>query len=263
MMQDVPSFALQAASLSALPGISHAFFTREGGVSGGLYASLNAGQGSGDTADHVRENRARMAAALGVRPERLITAYQIHSPDVIVAEQPWTGETRPQADAIVTRAPGLAVGVSTADCGPVLLADPEAGVVAAAHAGWRGALTGIVETTIATMERLGAERSRIVAAIGPMIRQPNYEVGPELIARFRAADPDNERFFAPAPRDGHAMFDLAGYIAGELNRAGVEHVDDLALCTYGDARFFSYRRATHRAEPDYGRHINAIALVDG
>ena len=262
MTPNVPEFALQAPALATLPGIRHAFFTREGGVSGGVYESLNGGQGSDDTAEHVRENRARMAAALAVRPERLITAYQVHSPDAVVAEQPWTHETRPQADAIVTRVPGLAIGVSTADCGPVLLADAEARVVAAAHAGWRGALTGVIERTVKTMERLGAKRSRIVAAIGPMIRQANYEVGPELVERVRAADPNSDRFFAPSRREGHAMFDLAGYIASELDRAGIGRVDDLALCTYGDARFFSYRRATHRAEPDYGRHINAIALVD-
>jgi len=257
----MPSFALQAPSLAALAGTRHAFFTRDGGVSGGLYASLNGGQGSRDQAEHVRENRARMAQALGVAPERLITAYQIHSPDVIVAEQPWPATARPQADGIVTRVPGLAVGVSTADCGPVLLADAQAGVVGAAHAGWRGALTGIIAATVDAMERLGADRARIAAAIGPMIRQPSYEVGPELVARFYAADPDNERFFAPASRDGHAMFDLAGYVAAELDRAGLARVDDLGICTYADARCFSYRRATHRGEADYGRHISAIALV--
>jgi YfiH family protein len=262
MTADASNTALRAASLAALPGLRHAFFTRDGGVSGGVYASLNGGQGSSDQAERVLENRARMAAMLGVAPERFITAYQIHSPEVVVAEEPWTPETRPQADGIVTRVPGLAVGVSTADCGPVLLADATARVVGAAHAGWRGALTGIIEATITAMERLGAERARISAAIGPMIRQPNYEVGPELVARFRAADLNNERFFLASPREGHAMFDLAGYVAARLDRAGVDRIEDLALCTYADARFFSYRRATHRGEPDYGRHINAIALVE-
>jgi YfiH family protein len=254
-------FALKAASLSALAGTTHAFFTRAGGVSGGLYESLNGGQGSHDRADNVRENRARMAAALSVAPERLVTAYQIHSPDVVVAEHPWPPDARPHADAIVTRVAGLAIGITTADCGPVLLADAQSGVVGAAHAGWRGALTGVIEATVAAMERLGAERARIAAAIGPMIRQPSYEVGPELVARFRAADADNERFFAPAAREAHAMFDLAGYIAARLDRAGIDRVEDLKLCTYADARFFSYRRATHRREADYGRHINAIALI--
>jgi YfiH family protein len=254
---------LQAASLSKLARIRHAFFTRSGGVSGGVYASLNGGTGSNDAPDKVAENRARMAAAVGVAPERLLTAYQIHSPDVVIAERPWTQENRPRADAIVTRTPALAIGVSTADCGPVLLADAEAGVIGAAHAGWRGALTGVIEAAIAAMERLGAERSRIAAALGPTIRQPNYEVGPEFVARFLAADADNARFFAPSPRAGHAMFDLAGYIGTRLQRAGIAHVEDLGLCTYGEpARFFSYRRTTKLGEPDYGRHINAIALVE-
>jgi YfiH family protein len=252
---------LRAKTLAALPGVRHAFFSREGGVSGGIYESLNGGQGSDDAGERVHENRTLMAAALGVAPERLITAYQIHSPDVVVAQEPWGRETRPQADAIVTRVPGLAIGISTADCGPVLLADATARVIGAAHAGWKGALTGIVEATIAAMERLGAERSRMVAAIGPMIRQASYEVGPDLVERFRAADSNNERFFAPSSRERHAMFDLAGYVAARLDRAGIDHVEDLALCTYADPRFFSYRRATHRGEPDYGRHISAIALA--
>ena len=251
---------LQARSLAALPGIRHAFFTRQGGVSDGVYASLNGGVGSNDAPSKVAENRARMAAALAVKPERLLTAFQVHSPDVVVAKAPWTYEARPRADAIVTREPGLAIGISTADCGPVLFADPQARVIGAAHAGWRGALAGVLEATIAEMERLGAERSRMIAAAGPMISQPNYEVGPELVEQFRAADPDNARFFAPG-KAGRSMFDLPGYVVTRLRRAGLAAIDDLALCTYGDpARFFSYRRTTHRAEPDYGRHVNAIAL---
>jgi purine-nucleoside/S-methyl-5'-thioadenosine phosphorylase / adenosine deaminase len=254
---------IQAPVLDALGGIRHAFFTRDGGVSGGIYQSLNGGLGSRDTPANVQENRSRMAAALGAAPAQLVTAYQIHSPDVMVAEHAWTREAAPRADAVVTKVPGLAVGVTTADCGPVLLADGEARVVGAAHAGWKGALTGVLEATIAAMERLGASRARMVAALGPMIRQPSYEVGPEFVARFAAADPDNARFFDPAPRAGHAMFDLGGYIAARLRRAGVAAVEDLALCTYTDAdRFFSYRRATHRAEPDYGRHVNAIVLAE-
>ena len=252
---------VQAQTL-ALPGIRHAFFTRQGGVSGGLYASLNGGIGSRDSAVRVADNRSRMAAALGVEPSHLLTAYQIHSPDVVVVEAPWPAEARPRADAIVTRMRALAVGVTTADCGPILFADPQAGVVGAAHAGWRGALAGIVEATVATMERLGAERKRIRAALGPMIRQSNYEVGPDLIARFAAEDAAGGRFFLPAARRGHALFDLAGYIAARLERAGIRQVEDLALCTYADAdRFFSFRRSTHRAEADYGRHVNAIALT--
>lgn len=252
---------IEAASLK-LTGIRHAFFTRAGGVSGGLYESLNGGIGSRDDAGKVAENRARMAAALGVEPRRFLTAYQIHSPNVVVAETPWSNDERPRADAIVTRMRALAIGVTTADCGPVLLADPQAGVIGAAHAGWRGALTGIIEATIEAMARLGARRENIRASVGPMIRQANYEVGPDLIARFTAEDPASSRFFSSAARDGHALFDLGGYVAARLKRAGVGHVEDLGLCTYADpARFFSYRRTTHRAEADYGRHVNAITLT--
>jgi len=246
-----------------LPGIRHAFFTREGGVSGGLYESLNGGVGSHDGASQVAENRARMAASLGVAPHRFLTAYQVHSPNVVVAEAAWTSEARPRADAIVTRMPQLAIGVTTADCGPILFAEPQARVIGAAHAGWRGALAGVAEATIAAMEQLGAARSRIHAALGPMIRQRNYEVGSDLIDRFAVEDPASTPFFAPASRPGHALFDLGGYIAARLRRAGVGHVEDLGLCTYADpALFYSYRRATHRAEDDYGRHVNAIALQD-
>lgn len=252
---------LQAESIAALPGIRHAFFTRQGGVSQGLYASLNGGIGSNDAREHVRENRARMAATLGVAPARFVTCYQVHSPDVVVAEAPWTRETAPRADAIVTRVPQLAIGVTTADCGPVLFADAEAGVIGAAHAGWKGALAGVLEATVAAMEQLGASRARIAVALGPMIRQPSYEVGPEFLARFAAEDPGSAQFFAPSARAGHAMFDLAGFIAARLARAGIAQIEDLGACTYADsASFYSYRRTTHRAEPDYGRHVNAIAL---
>jgi YfiH family protein len=253
---------VEAPGLAALTGIRHAFFTRDGGVSPGIYASLNAGVGSDDDPQNVAANRARMAASLGVAPERFLTCYQIHSPDVVVAETPWSGGARPRADGIVTDRPGLAIGVSTADCGPVLFADPQARIVGAAHAGWRGALAGVTDATIAAMERLGAARDRIVAAIGPMIRQPNYEVGPDLMDRFIAADPGNRTFFAPSARDGHFMFDLAGYVAARLAAAGIGRIDDLGACTYADpGQFYSYRRMTHRGEADYGRHINAIVLA--
>jgi YfiH family protein len=253
---------LQAPSLSRFDRLRHGFFTRSGGVSQGVYASLNGGTGSADTPEKVAENRARMAAALGVAPERLLTAYQVHSPDVVVAETPWSRDNRPRADAIVTRTPRLAVGVSTADCGPLLFADAEAGVVGAAHAGWRGALSGVIEATVAAMEELGARRAHIAAALGPTIRQPNYEVGPEFVERFLAAEAANARFFAPAARAGHAMFDLSGYIAQRVERAGIGDFEDLGLCTYAEPeRFFSYRRTTRLGEPDYGRHINAIALA--
>jgi YfiH family protein len=254
---------LQAQSLSKLPGIRHGFFTRIGGVSEGVYESLNGGVGSEDSPAKVAENRARMAKHLGVAPDRFLTCYQIHSPEVVVAETPWPSNERPRADAIVTRMPNLAIGISTADCGPVLLADPEARVIGAAHAGWRGALTGVIEQAVATMEKLGAKRGRIVAATGPMIRQPNYEVGQDLIDRFVAVEPNTIGFFKPAQRPGHSMFDLAGYVVSRLRRAEIAEIEDLGLCTYADpAQFYSYRRATHRAEPDYGRHINAIALTD-
>jgi len=253
---------LQSSSLARLGPVRHGFFTRAGGVSPGIYDSLNGGIGSQDEAGNVHENRARMAERLGVAPGNFVTCYQIHSPEVIVAETPWTREEAPRADAIVTRVPGLAIGVATADCGPVLFADAEAGVVGAAHAGWKGAFTGVLEATLAAMVSLGAERRRIAAALGPMIRQPNYEVGPEFLARFLDADAGNARFFAPSAREGHALFDLAGYIAHRLAGAGVGSVDDLGACTYADPQsFFSYRRATHRGETDYGRHINAIALA--
>ena len=205
---ETPIMKIEAASLT-LTGIRHAFFTRAGGVSGGLYQSLNGGTGSRDDTANVAQNRTRMATALGVEPNRLLTAYQIHSPTVVVAEAPWSNETRPRADAIVTRLRALAIGVTTADCGPVLLADPQAHVIGAAHAGWRGALTGVIEATVAAMEQLGAARRQIRAAIGPMIRHANYEVGPDLIARFAAEDRASNRFFSPAARDGHALFDLS------------------------------------------------------
>jgi len=252
---------LQAAALSELARIRHAFFTRSGGVSQGVYASLNGGVGSNDAPDKVAENRARMAVTLGVAPDLLLTAYQIHSPDVVVADKPWTQGERPRADAIVTRTAGLAIGVSTADCGPLLLADAEAGVIGAAHAGWRGALGGVIEGTVAAMEKLGAGRTRIVAALGPTIRQPNYEVGPEFVERFGTADAGYLRFFAPAKRAGHAMFDLGGFIADRVRFAGIATFEDLGLCNYAEPeRFFSYRRMTQLGEADYGRHINAIAL---
>jgi YfiH family protein len=251
---------LASPLLSAVPGLRHAFFTREGGVSGGIYASLNAGIGSNDDPANVRENRRRMAEQVGVAPEHFLSVHQTHSPDVVVATGPWQGASRPRADAIVTRAEGLAIGASAADCGPVLLADPNARVIGAAHAGWKGALTGILESTVEAMEKLGAARSGIVAAIGPLIRQHSYEVGNEFVERFIEADAENALLFIPAAREGHAMFDLAGLIRIRLENAGVLVIDDTGLDTYSDERFYSYRRSVHRSEPDYGRHVHAIAL---
>jgi YfiH family protein len=246
--------------LSAIPGLRHAFFTRDGGVSDGIYASLNGGIGSNDDPAKVAENRRRMAEQLGVPAEYFLSVHQTHSPDVVVATGPWPGASRPLADAIVTRSKGLAIGASAADCGPILLVDPNARVIGAAHAGWKGALTGILESTVEAMEKLGAERSGIVAAIGPLIRQHSYEVGHEFVERFMQADADNAVFFIPSAREGHAMFDLAGFIRMRLENAGVLMIDDTGVDTYSDERFYSYRRSVHRKEPDYGRHIHAIVL---
>ncbi len=246
--------------ISAVPGLRHAFFTREGGVSAGIYAGLNGGLGSNDLPDNVRENRRRMAAHLGATPENFLSVHQIHSPDVVVATGPWDGPARPKADAIVTQIEKLAIGVTTADCGPVLFVDPHKRVIGAAHAGWKGALTGVLEATIGAMEMLGAERGQIIAAIGPMIRQPSYEVGAEFVERFLDADAEHAMFFLPSTREGHAMFDLAGFIRTRLEKAGVLMIDDLGHDTYADDRFFSYRRSVHRKEPDYGRHVHAIML---
>ncbi len=255
------AMAIEAPALSALPGIRHAFFTRQGGVSEGIYASLNGGLGSSDDPAHVAENRRRMTARLGVAPDALASLYQVHSPDVLVVERAWAQGERPKADGMVTNRPGLALGIATADCGPVLFADAQAGVVGGAHAGWKGAFTGALETTLARMEALGARRERIVAVLGPMISAAAYEVGPEFVARFTDSDPAHARYFAPSAREGHAMFDLPAFIGARLAAAGVGSFTNLNLCTYADPeRFYSYRRTTHRKEPDYGRLISAIAL---
>ena len=251
---------LASPLLSAIPGLRHAFFTRDGGVSDDIYTSLNGGLGSNDDPAHVVENRRRMAEQIGVAPKNFLSVHQVHSPDAVVASGPWPSASRPRADAMVTRSEGLAIGVTAADCGPILLVDPNARVIGAAHAGWKGALTGIVESTVAAMENLGAERGSIVAAIGPLIRQPSYEVGGEFVERFIAADAENALFFIPASREGHAMFDLAGLIRTRLQNAGILMIDDIGVDTYADQRFYSYRRSVHRKEPDYGRHVHAIAL---
>ena len=253
---------LGSSLLSTVPRLRHAFFTREGGVSTGIYAALNGGLGSNDDPANVAENRRRMAEQVGVAPECFLSLYQIHSPDVLIADGRWSDGPRPRGDALVTSTAGLALGVSTADCGPVLFVDPNARVIGAAHAGWKGALTGVLESTIKAMEKLGADRSNTIAAIGPLIRQDSYEVGREFVERFIAADAENVVFFIPSVHEGHAMFDLAGYIRMRLERAGILTIDDLGLDTYADERFFSYRRSVHRKEPDYGRHIHAIALEE-
>ena len=252
---------LTASLLQQQPGLRHGFFTRRGGVSSGIYDSLNCGFGSDDDAASVAENRARAMAQLAVAPDRLATSYQVHSDRVAVAEQAWSQETRPKVDALVTRQPGLALGVMSADCGPVLLADAAAGVVGAAHAGWRGAVTGVLEAVVAAMEALGAERSRIAAAIGPCIEQASYEVGPEFPTPILARGAADRRFLRPAPREGHFLFDLKGYAANRLAEAGVHQVEILPNDTYAEEEaFFSYRRSCHRGEADYGRGLSAIAL---
>ncbi|MEN3931252.1 peptidoglycan editing factor PgeF [Microvirga sp. W0021] len=253
---------IEAPELSGLKSVRHAFFTREGGVSSGIYTSLNGGLGSSDTPDNVQENRRRMAECLGVTEPNLVSLYQIHSDKVVVAETPW-GAPRPQADAMVTKVPGIALGISTADCGPVLFVDPHHGVIGAAHAGWKGAIGGILEATIAEMEKLGAERRTITAVLGPCISQKNYEVGSEFRDRFIEKTAENSRYFNRSSKDGYFLFDLKGYIAGRMVVAEIGNFHDLGLCTYADEqRFFSFRRATHRQEPDYGRQISAICLTD-
>ena len=251
---------IEAPALGGYANLRHAFFTRESGVSTGLYQALNGGVGSADAPQNVAENRRRMTERLGVAPDALVTLHQIHSADVVVVERPWDGE-RPRADAMATRRPGLALGIATADCGPLLFADPQAGVIGAAHAGWKGALHGVVEATLAAMEGLGARREQVIAVLGPTIGRDAYEVGPEFVARFREHDPASERFFRPSRREAHALFDLPAFIGDRARLAGVGTFVDLALCTYADERrFYSYRRSTHRGEPDYGRLIAAIAL---
>ena len=236
---------IEAPELSSHSALRHAFFTRQGGVSDGIYASLNGGLGSSDDPARVAENRRRMAEQLALPPEALVSVHQVHSPDVIVVERPFARETRPRADGMVTARPGLMLGITTADCGPVLFGDPEAGVVGACHAGWRGALTGVLEATLDAMERLGARRERIIAVLGPTIGPNAYEVGPEFAAQFRDKDAAYERFFGPSEREGHAMFDLPAFIGARLRAADVGEFADLGLCTYSDEeRFFSYRRTT-------------------
>jgi hypothetical protein len=244
---------------SSLLAVPHGFHGRRGGVSAGVCAGLNVGYGSGDDRAAIDENRRRAVAAVAPGA-RLATVHQVHSPIALVADQPWPEEARPQADAIVTDRPGLALGILTADCAPVLFADSAAGVVGAAHAGWKGAFGGVLEATLAAMESLGAERGNIAAAVGPAIARRSYEVDEGFRRRFAEADPDNDRFFSPG-REGHHQFDLEGFVLARLAAAGVTRVEALGLDTYSDPdRFFSYRRATHRGEPTYGRQISLIAL---
>lgn len=252
--------AIRTALLN-YPRIGHAFFTRAGGVSEGIYASLNGGVGSKDSREAVAENRRRMAATLGVEPDRFLVPFQVHSNLVVTVDAPWPADARPQVDGIVTRTPGLAVAVTGADCGTVLFTDAQAGVVGACHSGWKGALYDVAGATVQAMTELGARRDRIVAVLGPTIAQASYEVGPEFTARFLDASPKHAGFFKPSGRPDHSLFDLPAMIGWRARGAGIGLFEDLHLDTYTDeTRFFSYRRTTHRGEPDYGRLVSAIVL---
>lgn len=249
---------LEVITADALVPLHHGFFSRRGGASSGVFAGLNCGPGSSDQAEIVALNRSRAAEALGVAPERLVTLHQIHSAEAVALDTP--PGTRPRADGMATATPGLALGVLTADCMPVLFADRKAGVIGAAHAGWRGARAGVLEATIARMGELGAEVGRITAVIGPAISQSAYEVGPEVMATFLADAAGNARFFAEG-RDDRVQFDLPGYGLARLRAAGVGRAEWIGQCTYADpARFYSFRRATHAGEADYGRLLSAIRL---
>jgi polyphenol oxidase len=251
---------ITATCLEGSAGIRHGFFTRHGGVSQGIYASLNCGLGSRDEAAAVRENRARVAAHL--QAAGLVTAHQIHSPTAIIVTKPWPETERPRADALVTAARGVALGVLAADCTPVLFADPIAGVVAAAHAGWRGAIAGVLESTIASMENLGARRQDIRAAVGPCIGQNAYQVGWDFEREFLLRDGDSRPFFARPSPDSRPHFDLPAYALHRLQRAGVGHANSCTACTYTHADdFFSYRHSQARGDVDYGRQISAIVLT--
>jgi YfiH family protein len=253
---------LAAPNLSGLQNITHGFFGRSGGTSSGIYESLNCGPGSGDDRDHVVENRRRALAALADQKSQLVTLYQIHSAEGVTVHEPWEIRNAPRADAMATKTPGIVLGILTADCGPVLFADARAGVIGAAHAGWKGALAGVIEQAISRMEQLGAKRERIAAAIGPCISQSAYEVGEEFRATFMRYDEANTRFFTPAAREGHWQFDLTAYVHARLHVAGISNASVLAHCTYAeDENFYSFRRTTHRGESDYGRQLSAIALL--
>ena len=250
-----------ASELDTHLKLKHGFFTREGGVSSGVYEGLNCGYGSGDDNTNIDQNRSIAMAKLGINRQNLNTIHQIHSTNVVVAKVSWALDDRPKADAIVTDKPGLAIGIMTADCTPVLFADPEAGVIGAAHAGWRGAFGGVLLGTIEKMEQLGADRSQIIAAVGPCIHQASYEVGPEFTDQFLTKNPQNSRFFIPSSQDNHHLFDLPGFVLSKLSVLGLSVVQSVSEDTYADeTKFYSYRRATHTKEADYGRCLSAIIL---
>jgi len=253
---------LAAECLSDLPGIAHGFFTREGGVSRGIYGSLNCGLGSSDDRACVNENRDRVARRLGASAGRVVTLYQVHSATAVIIDDVIDRDSLPRADALVTRTPELVLGALAADCAPVLFADPVAKVVAAAHAGWRGAVGGVLAATVEAMESIGADRKRIRAAVGPCISQPAYEVGPEFEAEFLRRDPANARFFMRSSGEARPRFDLPLFACDALRHLGLREVESRAACTFADeSRFFSYRRSQARKERDYGRQISAIVVT--
>ncbi len=252
---------LLAESFNSFSSVGHGFFTRKGGVSTGIYASLNCGFSGDGEFSNATENRRRVANHLGIKTDYLLSCYQIHSPTVVTVTEPWTTNARPEADAMVTKTPGLGLGILTADCGPLLFVDPKSGVIGAAHAGWRGALCGIIENTLEAMEKLGARIPHIYVAIGPCIWQNSYEVGPEFPAPFLAENPEHDRFFRPAFRSDHYMFNLPGYIEAKLRCAKVGFIEFSPADTYSDEdRFFSYRRACITGEKRAGSLISVIAL---
>ena len=253
---------LTTETLNDVTGIRHGFFTRKGGCSQGIYRGLNCGYGSDDETDAVRQNRTRAVEKLGMEGVVLNTVHQIHSPNVVEVKEPWEADQAPKADGMVSRHEGIALGILTADCAPVLFADANARVIGAAHAGWRGAKEGVLGATVGAMVELGADVNQIQAAVGPCIQQQSYEVGPEFQSGFVDEDRGAAEFFVASTRAEHFMFDLAGYIEHRLRAFGLEQVDVVDVDTYTDEeRFFSYRRATHRGEPDYGRGLSAILLT--
>jgi YfiH family protein len=259
--RDFDRIMIELDNLQGLPGIRHGFLTRRGGVSGGIYDSLNCGFGSKDKSACVAENRARALRAVDLVPETLVTAWQVHSAEAAMVDHVWPEGDNPRVDGMVSKTPGISLGILTADCVPVLFADPEAGVIGAAHAGWKGAIGGVLQATVAAMVKLGARRKRIQAGIGPAIAQKSYEVGPEFPQPFIDRDPANGRFFTTASRCRHFMFDLVGFVEQELRRLDLGGVACAGNDTCAEAEdFFSYRRTTHNREPDYGRQISIIGL---
>ncbi len=254
---------ITSSELSQIESVKHAFFTRENGVSSGVFQGLNCGYGSGDLTTNIDQNRKIAMAKFGLGQMDLNTIYQIHSPQVVVATERWALDARPKADGVVTNRPGLAIGVMSADCTPVLFADTAAAVVGAAHAGWQGALGGVLGNTVDQMEELGADRSRIKAAVGPCIHQKSYEVGPEYRQTFISQNDTYARYFISSERPEHFLFDLPGFVVDRLGELGLSHVENVSIDTYThEDQFYSYRRATHRKESDYGRGLSAIVISE-